>query len=130
MTKTIKIFSIVSTIILLFFIMPVQTQAFDGFDEIKSKSDQWINKGKNAGYISDSDISKVMLPIGRFLVAVGVIAVIGSTIFLGIKYMSAQDPSTQAKVKQSLIGLVVAAIIIFGAYGIWRLVYNFMDGIF
>ena len=37
------------------------------------------------------------------------------------------DPSTQAKLKQQMIGLVVAAVVIFGAVAIWRLVYSFMN---
>lgn len=39
------------------------------------------------------------------------------------------SPEEAAKIKTQLIGLVVAAIVIVGAYGIWSFAYNFLSGI-
>ena len=59
---------------------------------------------------------------------VAVVVLIVVTVILGIKYMTA-DPNTQAKLKQQMIGLVVSAAVIFGAVGIWRIVYSFMNSL-
>lgn len=43
--------------------------------------------------------------------------------YMGIKYM-VSPPDKQGALKQQAIGLVVAGIVIFGAYGIWSGVLN------
>ena len=45
---------------------------------------------------------------------------------MGIKFIMA-SPEEQGKLKGQLIGLVIAAIVILGAYTIWELSYNFMN---
>ena len=56
----------------------------------------------------------------------GIIVII--TVVMGIKYVFA-SPDEQAKLKKQLVGLVISAIVIFGAYGIWSLAYSFMNDV-
>ena len=106
-----------------------ETLAFSSFDSMKSQADQFINKGKSFGESKTNEITNIMLPIGQFMVGVGVIVLVIVTIIMGIKFMTASDPNTQATLKKQLIGLVVSVIVILGAYGIWKLVYTVMEGI-
>ena len=124
-----KIKLILLPIIIIFSIMffsPTQSLAFPTFDDMASQAQSWIDSGKNGNIVSEQKVSEILLPIGQFMMGVAILVLIIVTIILGIKYMSA-DPSTQAKLKQQMIGLVVAAVVIFGAVGIWRLVYSFMN---
>ncbi len=52
---------------------------------------------------------------------------LGGILIVGIKYMTA-TPEEAAKLKTKLVGLVIAGIVIIGAYAIWRLAYNLFSG--
>ena len=47
---------------------------------------------------------------------------------MAIKWITA-TPDKQAKLKTQSIGLVLAAVIIFGAVGIWNFVRNIMNSV-
>lgn len=128
-----KIFSKVTLIIILVITCIMATSktslAMKSWEEMKNEADGFIEKGsqEGEGVISDDSLSNFAMPIARALVAIasGVLLVV--TIIVGIQYlMSTPSPNDKAKVKQKLIGLVVSTIVIFGAQGIWALLYNFM----
>lgn len=124
-----KVQKIIPLILLIFMLLiPVKSEAFPTFDEMKSQADGWLSKGQSGSKVREDDIASIMLPIGQFLVGIGAVVLIVVTIIMGIKYMTA-DPNSKGKLKQQLLGLVVSTVVIFGAYGIWVLVYNFMDNI-
>lgn len=102
----------------------------DNFDGIKDKADAFVNSGKDKGndYVDPIDLHDIIQPIAQILVAVGTVLVSVVTLVMGIKYIMAA-PDEKGKLKQSLIGLVVATIVIYGAQGIWALVYNFMTSV-
>ena len=104
----------------------VRADTFTGSDSIISQGNDWIRKGKDAGIVKEEDVSKIVLPIGQFLVGLGAIILVIVTIVMGIKYMASSDARAQADIKQRLIWVVVAAVVIFGAYTIWTITYNFM----
>lgn len=131
MQKSLKIVSVVILLLITMFLFPAKAEATSGFtwDSIINTGKQFEANGKAHTPVNDNNVARLMLPIGQFLVGIGIFVMVVVTIIMGIKYMSA-DPNTQAKLKQQMIGIVVAGIVIFGAYGIWTLVYNFMDGLF
>ena len=124
-----KLQKIIPLILLIFMLLiPVKSEAFPTFDEMKSQADGWLSKGQSGSKVKEDDIASIMLPIGQFLVGIGAVVLIVVTIIMGIKYMTA-DPNSKGKLKQQFLGLVVSTVVIFGAYGIWVMVYNFMDKI-
>ena len=125
MEKTLKI--VVLIICLLFTIFTINSSALT-FDEIKESGDAFINAGNKNSLISDDKIIDTVLPIGQMLTAIGVAVLFGGIVILGIKYMLA-DPQQKGKLKQQLIGLVVSGVVIFGAFTIWKLTYNFFNGL-
>lgn len=130
MDRSLKIASSIMLIwLLIFSILPMKTEAFTDFDTMKSQADTFINKGKSGNVVNENEIAKIIAPIARFLVGVGAIVVVIVTILMGFKYMTAADPNTQAQIKKQMLGLVISAVVIFGAYGIWTFVYNFMENI-
>ena len=124
MKKTLKIAMII--ICLLFTILSINSNASGlSWDSIKDSADAFENAGSNQ-MISSDKIIEIVLPVGQMLTAVGVAVLFGGIVILGIKYMLA-DPQQKGKFKQQLIGLVVSGVVIFGAYTIWRIAYNFFS---
>ena len=99
------------------------------FDNIASSAEDFLNEGKKNQLISDDKIINAVLPVGQMLTGIGVAVLFGALVVLGIKYMVA-DPQQKAKLKQQLIGLVISGVVIFGAYTIWSIAYNFFEDIF
>ena len=126
MHKSLKIISIILFIVLLAF--PVKTEAAFTVSEWLSQAGTWLEGGKSGSPVSEQQVVDIVLPIGQFLVGVGIFVLVGVTIVMGIKYMTS-DPNGQAKLKQQMIGIVVAGVIIFAGYNIWKLIYEFMSTI-
>lgn len=97
------------------------------WDRIHDDANNWLNGGKPI--ISGTEVVNKVLPIGQMLTAIGIAIVFGGILILGIKYMIS-EPEQKGKLKQQLIGLVVSGVVIFGAYTIWNLFYNFFKNIF
>lgn len=116
---------IVLIIILIILIMPVYVSA-DDFDSMQSQIDRWENYGKNNPMIDEQDIADILKPIAQILLSIATGVVVITASIMGIKYMTA-SPEGQAKLKTQLIGLVIAIIVIYGAYGIWAIAYRFME---
>lgn len=135
--KIIKI--VVILMIIAIYIMPTATFAGTSGSTKKSVSfgdaKKFIDKGSDeAGKngLNQSDLNEVgneFVQIAQILVYIGAGILVASTAYMGIKYMMA-SPEQQAKLKQQLIGLVVSALVIFGAYFIWSTVYDILDGAF
>lgn len=91
------------------------------WDDIQKNADGFISKGaEGADLISIQD---TVGSVGQILTTIGLAVVLVGILILGIKYMMA-SPEEAAKIKGQLVGLVISAIVIFGAWGIWSLVVN------
>lgn len=128
MKIAIKIISIISIVLVLISIMPVPCNAAISIENIQSSAKNFLDKGeKNQNNTIDvSKMKSELLPIAEILTMIGTGVVIICAIVIGIKYMVA-SPDEQAKLKKQMVGLVVATIVIFGAYGIWKALYQFMN---
>lgn len=70
---------------------------------------------------ASSDIYNILL-----MVSFVVVAVVG--IILGIKFMMA-GVEEKAEVKKSLLIYVIGCIVVYGAYGIWKVLVSFLNTI-
>lgn len=125
------IFLVILVILIGIIFLPVTTSfatsGVQDWDTLKDQASQFIDKGKSSIVITNEDVTKLVLPIGRMLVAVasGVLVVI--TAIMGVKYATTQSPDDQAKVKKQLIGVLVSTIVVFGGQAIWAIIYNLMN---
>lgn len=130
--KVLKIVFIAVIAIFLINIFQPEVSAVEirSFDEMKTAINQFMNTGKNgnSANISGNDMGSIVIPIANILTAIGVIVLVAVTIVMGIKYMFA-TPEEAAKLKQQLIGLVVAGVVILGATAIWKIVYNILNSV-
>ena len=109
-------------LVLIVFLLAFSVPSYAlSWDTIKNQSSDFINKGEE---VSNSrmtiDSSALVNGAANILTTIGVLIVLAGLLILGIKYMTA-TPDEAAKLKTKFIGLVVAGVVIIGAYGIWRL---------
>jgi hypothetical protein len=90
-----------------------------------TQTQTFLNKGKSMadGNIDITNSVTEVASIGSILTTVGIAVMIGATAYMGIRYLTA-PPDGKAKLKVQLIGLIVAGVVIFGAYYIWQLAIN------
>ena len=100
-------------------------------------ADNFIKEGKttiNTGdgttelNINEKEFKANSKKLFRVLFIIGVAATLIAGGFLGIKFMivSAEE---KAKIKEMLVPYIAGCIVIYGAFGIWRLTMLFLQGI-
>lgn len=121
----IKILTIL--IILQFVLIPVSHAGF--WEDIFYAGDNFLADGKKAqdadsdSEIDDTQIQEQFNKIYNILFSLGVVLAVLVGAILGIKFMIG-SVEEQAKIKETLIPYIIGCIIIFGAFGIWRIVLN------
>lgn len=104
--------------IIFFNINIVQAESYS--DVIKS-GDNFLSSGKKSNTIVDEsklkDTSEIIYNV-LFIFGMGIAVVISG--ILGIKFMigSAEE---KAEIKDALIPFVIGCIVVFGAFGIWKI---------
>ena len=101
----------------------VKAESF--WDGIISSGENFLETGRieaatNTDAASDEETSKFISILYNTLLTLGVIITIAVGGVMGIKFMmaSAED---KAKIKESMVPYVVGSILIFGAFGIWKM---------
>ena len=97
------------------------------YQDMMKQTGDFISKGKKeSDGIPTGDIAEQFVNLGQVLTMVGTGVFIAAVTFMGIKYLTS-GPEAQAKLKEQLIGLIVSGVVIFGAYGIWKLVLGIVE---
>lgn len=104
--------------ILFFNINVVQAE---GFSDVISGGDSFINAGTNGNMDIDrgklQDTSKTLNSI---LILIGMCVAVVVSAILGIKFMIG-SVEEKAQIKEALIPFIIGCIVVFGAFGIWRI---------
>lgn len=109
-------------IILLILLFSSSISNASTLGDIFEQGDIFINEGKDADYPINSQALKESRDIiYNILFALGVCLTVIIGAILGIRYMFG-SVEQQVKVKETLIPYIISCIIIFGAFGIWKLV--------
>ena len=116
MTK--KIFLIVFIFIIIFSVYPNKSNAGD----IKAGADNFLNV-PSTNLISERTLQDVSSTIYTIFLGIAVVIAVAVAAILGIKFMTGSIEA-QAKVKESLVPFVVGCVVVFGAFGIWRIVVS------
>lgn len=125
--KLIHFFLKVMTILFLFQLMLIPTISnADGVGEIVSQGDRFVTEGNVL--IEKEKLNEGQSLIFNILLAVGVILTVIIGGYLGIKFMmaSAED---KAQIKEMMIPYVLGCVVIYGAFGIWKIVITVLDQI-
>ena len=114
----------------LLFISKVEAKAAksgdDMLDQMQSDIDSFKKAGQENKDINVDDITQNFVNISQILTMIGAGVMVAVTTYMGIKYLMS-GPNDQAKLKTQLIGVVVAGIVIFGAFSIWKLIIQIVS---
>lgn len=119
-------------LLLCFCIIPIQSLAAKTNstpDEVINEANSFTDKGNSgSGTFNGTILSSASSTIYNILLAIATIAAVIIGAILGIQFMlaSAED---KAKVKESLLPFVVGCVVVFGSFGIWKLVVTFGQSI-
>lgn len=126
MNRIIKI-----TILIIMIIFMLSSNIFaTSISDIFSQADDFISTGEsNANTTIDtSQLKKASNTIYNLLLGIGVAAAVIVGAILGIQFMTA-GVDKKVEVKQALIPYVVSCIVVFGSFGIWKLVVTILNGV-
>lgn len=115
-------------LMLICFLLLYMSYSVDAVDF--SMADEFIEAGKSSttGLRDLSSIGTEFTGIGQILTYIGSGVLVGAMAYMGILYIIS-PPEKQAKLKQQLIGLVVSAVVIFGAYYIWKFIVELLENV-
>ena len=125
-----KIFKIFLMLVLIIFIVNIASIAYaTTLEDALSGGKDFIKSGKNNGVIMNStNLKETSNSIYNTLLMISfvVVAVVG--ISLGIKFMTS-GVEEKADVKKSLVVFVIGCIVIYGAFGIWKVLVTFLNAL-
>ena len=118
-------------ILSLFLIIVYPTNVYAlSIDEIFSGADEFFEKGGGQAGVTTTIDDEVLGDTSDFLynvlLGIGMIIAVIVGMVLGIKYMLATSEE-KAEIKQTLPAYILACVIVFGAFAIWRLVVNIIQ---
>lgn len=90
-------------------------------DEVISGADNFISSADTNGTIAQDSAQRAIDLIYNILLAIGLVVAVACGVVLGIQFMTSSAEG-QAEVKEKLTVYVVGCVVIFGAFGIWKLV--------
>ena len=124
-SKIIQIIIKIITISLIFIIINAPEYRVEGYwNEIFNTGDNFIKQGKDGvkenGIIDDVKVKKESNKIYNILLTLGVVlsVIVGGILGIQIMWGSIEQ---QVKAKEMLMPYAIGCIVIFGAFGIWKI---------
>lgn len=98
--------------------------------DIFTGADDFIQDGVNDENITieDEDLQEMSGLVYNTLLIIAIVIAVAIGLVIGIQFMTG-SVGQKAKIKETLIPYVAGCIVIFGAFGIWKLVINIMNSI-
>ena len=111
--------------------MPMPISNAGVLEDIFESGDKFLDQGKVRGseVLNQAELKIGVYNIYNVLFALGVALSVLVGAILGIKFMMGSIEE-QAKIKEALIPYVFGCIVVFGAFGIWKLVMTLGGNIF
>lgn len=95
--------------------------------DIMNRAEGFVNNGENGGnVINDDTLKEGSNTLYNVLLVIGIAVAFIWGIVLGIQFVTG-SLGEKADVKKNLIVYVIGCIIIFGAFGIWRLLLQLLQ---
>lgn len=95
--------------------------------DIMNRAEGFVNNGENGGNVINNDALKEgSNTLYNVLLVIGIAVAFIWGIVLGIQFVTG-SLGERADVKKNLIVYVIGCIIIFGAFGIWRLLLQLLQ---
>ena len=121
-SKILKLIAIISVFIIVS-VFPVKV-----FSSWVDDADNFLESAGNSITVDKDQLTSASAEIYNTLTSIGMIVAVIVGMILGITYMMT-GAVDKAKVKESIMPYLLGCIVIFGAFGIWKLVINVMNGV-
>ena len=121
-SKILKLIAIMSVFIIVS-VFPVKV-----FSSWVDDADNFLESAGNSITVDKDQLTSASDEIYNTLTSIGMIVAVIVGMILGITYMMT-GAVDKAKVKESIMPYLLGCIVIFGAFGIWKLVINVMNGV-
>lgn len=126
MNKKILVFFI---LIIMALTVNVKTIYATTLGTVMQGGQNFIQAGENeTEKIKQDDIEKLSKTVYNILLVLGIAVAVIIGAILGIKFMT-EGIEGQAEVKKALIPYIIGCVIIFGAFGIWKLVVDVIQAV-
>ena len=96
------------------------------WQNVEGQANKFIAAGGNNSIDLTSGAEGAVEGIGQVLTTIGIAIILVGFLVLGIKYMVA-SPEEAAKIKKQIVGLSISAVVLFGAFSIWKLVGTILE---
>lgn len=127
MTK--KIICVILLTIILFLSINIcnytKVYATDTVDDIMDGANDFLEAGSSTT-IDENKLSKTSDFIYNLLLAIAIILAVVIGMIIGIQFMMA-GVDEKAKIKEQLLPYVVGCVVVFGAFGIWKLAVTILS---
>lgn len=105
--------------------IPISNAAF--WDDVIKSGDDFIKDGaSDSSEIKQDKLDDTVDKVYNAVLTLGIILTVLVGAILGIKFMVGSIEE-QAKIKELLIPYVTGCIVIFGAFGIWKILMNVLS---
>ena len=103
-----------------------ESQAANTVDEVMTGADDFLQAGSNEIVIKEIELQKTSNFIFNLLLSFAIIAAVIIGMIIGIQFMMA-GVEEKAKIKESLMPYFVGCVVVFGAFGIWKLAVTMLS---
>lgn len=103
-------------------------ERYKTIDSVIGGADDFISGADTKNTISQEGVDKTVDLIYNVLLAIGMVVAVTAGIILGIRFMVSSTEG-KAEIKELLIPYVTGCIIVFAAFGIWKIVMIFIGTI-
>lgn len=97
-------------------------------DSVIGGADNFISGAETKNTISQAGVDKTIDLIYNILLAIGMIVAVTAGVILGIRFMVSSTEG-KAEIKELLIPYITGCIVVFAAFGIWKIVMIFIGTI-
>ena len=97
-------------------------------DDMISDADNFVQQGGNVVSLNPDQLQTFSQTLYNILLTVGIVVAVIVGSILGIKFMVA-SVDEKAKVKQMLVAYVIGCAVVFGSFGIWKIVVTILQNI-
>lgn len=125
MTKKIICISVLIMILLSISVNFTKTYAADTVDSVMEGAKGFLDKGEDV-VIEGTKLQETSNFIYNLLLAVAIVVAVIVGMILGIQFMMA-GIDEKAKLKETLLPYAVGCVVVFGAFGIWKLAVTILS---
>ena len=122
-----KIIFLIITLVCIIFTLTTCTYA-SSISDIFTGADDFIQSGVDDKHptIDDSNLQNMSNLLYNTLLIVAIVVAVIVGLIIGIQFMTG-SVEQKAKIKETLIPYIAGCIVIFGAFGIWKLVVEILS---